>query len=70
MTELYINLRSKRSTAPIWTPEYIRAIALASKLLYECKGTGTRLPLYKLLRLRGPRVFGPWEVRLRQDSDV
>ena len=58
MTELYINLRSKTSSASIWAPEYILASAPASELLYECKGTGTLLPLYKLLRLRGPRGLG------------
>ena len=61
MVEIYINRRSKRSLPLIWTPEYIRVIAPAFELLYEGRETGTLLPLYNLLRLRGPREFGPLE---------
>ena len=50
MVEIKINLRSKRPTHYIWAPEYIRAIAPAFELLYEGKGTGTLLPLYKLFK--------------------
>ena len=70
MIEIEINLRSNEAHPSIWAREYIRAIVPASDLLYEGKGTGTQLPLYKLLRLRGPREFGPLEARLGHDSSV
>ena len=65
MIEIEINLRSNEAHPRIWAPGTPCTIAPASELLYECKGTGTLLPLYKLLRLRGPRDFGPLGARLR-----
>ena len=59
MVEIWINLRSNEAHPSIWALGTPCTIAPASELLYECKGTGTLLPLYKLLRLRGPRDFGP-----------
>ena len=64
MVEIEINIRSNEAHPSIWVPEYIRAIVPASELLYEGKGTGTLLPLYKLLRLRGPRDLGSLGVLL------
>ena len=64
MVEIEINRRSNDVHPHIWAPEYIRSIVPASELLYEGKGTGTLLSLYKLLRLRGPRDFGSTRVHL------
>ena len=48
MVEIEINIRITEAHPHVWYVEYIRAIVPASELLYECKGTGTLLPLYKL----------------------
>ena len=60
MIEIAINRRSKTSTAPIWALEYIRAIAPASELLYECKGTGPYYHSTSYLDCAGRANLGHW----------
>ena len=41
MPELMINLRLNEASVPKRAGQYIRAIAPATELLFECKGSGT-----------------------------
>ena len=70
MTELTINLRLNDAQHYILDDGSDEQFPLHPNYSTSVKGRGTLLPLYKLLRLRGPREFGPSEAHLRQDSNM